>query len=410
MKSDDETRRRLSEMFEDFELEPQAESWENIRRAVQPRRKRRFFWLFFRLGCALMLLSAGLLVWQTRRAMPVATVEAPALPVQKMPGPAAGQPAGQMPHTPSYREKNLPAGTNGASPGRPVGLLPGPVRQSFLSSNVAPSRLAQATAGATDVAGAGKVQASPAVSAGDAMAGAATRAGLSELPLNTGVLPSFDRELPELPEAAAASLLPARIKRRAAFTADISLLSAFRQLESQWYGGLGAANIRTLATFDARRLGASLSLGYRLPLSRRSDLGIAMVWMNLPYRAEYAVASVEKVQVELISPSQYQLTPALKGQVSDVRRLNWLGLRFDYGYNCMVLGRDMRVFAGMEGLFRAGKSMPDIWGVAGLEMPLGRSRFWLTPKFQYQFGHIEQPDHLLKTRTYAFGIGLKTKF
>ena len=66
MKKDDELRRKFAERFEDFEAEPQEESWEKIREAIQPKRKRRAIWLFFGWGCLALLIGAIGLFWSQK--------------------------------------------------------------------------------------------------------------------------------------------------------------------------------------------------------------------------------------------------------------------------------------------------------------------------------------------------------
>ena len=56
MKKDDTTRQKLAKVFEDFEAEPQPETWEHIRAAIQKKKKKRpFLWFFFAAGLVLLV-------------------------------------------------------------------------------------------------------------------------------------------------------------------------------------------------------------------------------------------------------------------------------------------------------------------------------------------------------------------
>jgi hypothetical protein len=193
--------------------------------------------------------------------------------------------------------------------------------------------------------------------------------------------------------------------REGGWTVDFTTLFSYQLTQSRVHEGKIATNISNLPSFDAQRLGTSLAIGYQIPLKKRSDCSIALAWTNLPYRAQYDRASANQVQINFQSNNQYTTKRITESAVNDAYRLNLWGLQLNYGYTFSVLDKKIRVFAGGEGLLY--DRNPELWGSAGLNIPLGKSKFQLMPVFKYQFKAMEQPDLLLKTKLYTVGLGIK---
>ncbi len=443
MKKDDELRRKLAETFEDFAAEPQPQTWENIREAIRPKRKRRPLWLFFWLGWACLLVGAGIFSVRMRPGAiargitPVSATETSTSKPADWSDHAAltEQEAAQSPSQPTAVSVPTGADTMASQVSAPrffattkprkssrhlanpdkIPISSSPLLESGLKT---PTRLSAAfglPTSSTETEIAAPPPANPSfdsaqVVALDTVRNAVPINGPALLPLGpTRLLIAAEPLLPPISAQAAIASSPPP-KRKGVFSAGLALLSTYQNMQSQALEGSGATNIRLLPALDKHRLGLSGAAGYRLPLHRRGDLGVALTWMNLPFRAEYAVKNTHQVQVEIQSATQYRISPTLKSTVSDVKRLNWWGGQLQYGYTCTLLHQKIRAFAGAEGLWSVATGKPEIWGQAGFDIPLSNRKFQLTPVFKYQFQPIEQADRLLQTRLYTLGIGLKRSF
>lgn len=428
MKKDDELRRKLADTFEDYELDPQAETWEHIRKVIQPKRKRRFVWLFYLVAVFGLVLGVGQFANKNRQ-----IAVAPVLQTQT----ASAMKSNSAVQTVSATENRVitasKSGINNKNDSKMVvrqaspKTVAGTATPALPPSNVITGAPQPSFAGSkmreTEVLGSANVV--------PAQASAVPALTMQSIDHELVVYKQFITDttrfasfpalpLPEISLIHALNQLPcpsrsaARIQRKAqrkaSFTADISLLSAFQLMESQWTNGVGATDIRVLPALDARRLGASLAAGFRLPLGLRGSLDLGLNWMNLPYRAVYSKANTNQVQVDILSPVQYRVSPRHTRDIADVKRLNWWGAQLDYGYHLSMFNQKIRVFAGAEGLWSSQAAEPEFWARAGFCIPLGNGRFQIVPVFKYQFGRIEQPDGLLKTRFYALGLGVKRIF
>ncbi|MEI6411112.1 MAG: hypothetical protein WCR52_17120 [Bacteroidota bacterium] len=445
MKKDDELRRKWADKFDDYEQEPQAETWENIRKAIQPKRKRRFFWLFYWAMGLGLLLGAGQVVYKSggretgdggrwtgdggRR-----TGDGGGLTGDG--GGLMGD-GGRLTGDGVATENQVEtASTIGKNDKINLGI---DARRSIQKDIIGVSKTALYPLGAVTEGG----QTSSAASEmfrPDASAGALAISGqvgndsllavqninnqalvsevlkidttklasLSALPLPIIGIINPPKQLPFPPSSPV--VVQRKPQRKAVFTADISVLSAFQLMESQWIKGVGATDIQVLPALDARRLGVSLSAGFRLPLGQRGTVDLGLNWMNLPYRAVYSEARTNQVKVDIQSGVQYRVSPTPTRDISDAKRLNWFGAQFDYGYNVSIFKQKIRVFAGAEGLWSVQAAEPEMWGRAGFGIPVGNGRYQIVPVFKYQFNRIEQPDGLLKTRLYALGLGVKRIF
>ena len=425
MKKDDELRRKFAERFEDFEAEPQEESWEKIREAIQPKRKRRAIWLFFGRGCLALLIGAIGLFWSQKPSAGMAsnpnpspvTLEratSPQTPAQLQP-PALET---QMPETVQMpvktRSQTLPSRSQVSSLSTPDAAPVNAVNSTLssttskteildkkLSINALETNPVSSESPESIILEAAEIpQAPPPIST----------LALNSLPLLSIPFVPTTKEptLRTLPTPTPTS--PHPFKRKGAFTAGISLLSSYQIMQAQSYNGLSATDFSVLPALDARRLGTSLSLGYRKPIFRNSEVHAAISWMNLPYRAEYTVSDPHQLEIEILSGAQYRVSPKVLGQISEQKRLKYWGLQLDYGHTYRLFNQKIRVFAGGEGLWQTSSKQPEFWALAGLNVPLGLWRLELAPVFKYQFNRIEQADHLVKTRLYTIGLGIQTTF
>jgi hypothetical protein len=402
MKKDDALRKKLAESFEDFEVEPQEKSWENIQAAIRPKRKRRPLLLIL-LGAAVASLFLGGAYWvfnpmqqvmstnpdmsssikyakciSTRRAIEVKNTYQ-TLAVNRTPK-----------KKPLHRgERAFAAEQSPAKVLQPI--LPRTILIS--DSKPGPSSLDEVIEqGLPDT----KV---------DTVARFGTIQVIDKSPV---VIQSLETKNETFPEPV--KIHQDKPSNKARWIVGLNILSTYQIMETQWINGLGAGDIMVTPAWDTRRLGAAWMVGYRMPLQKRSDIGVGLTWMNLPYRVDYTVRSSNQVTVELQSTSQYILQTSAQKIVSDERRLNWLGVQAEYGYTVKVFRKDMRFFAGTEALYSSETAKADFWLHTGLEFPFGQGKYSLCPVVKYQMGHIQQSDQLLKTRLYTLGLGVKRIF
>jgi hypothetical protein len=426
MKKDDELRRKLAETFEDFEAEPQAETWENIRKAIRPKRKKRAIWLFWGLGCLAFLVGLGLYALQTP-ALVHAPNQQPASETTKAVSPDQNPESVQS----SEKEislKNTPRRGGGSTENQPNSPVISARPSAKQPKAVSPTALSELKVGAQipgiKVEQDAKMQGlEPELEALTAPlqtpapmpefipeAKPVSIQILSPLPLQAIPVVAEDKKLPSGRFGFSMPVAKQSSRTKGKFTAGVTLLSTYQIMQSQANNGLRAADIRVLPALDAHRLGSSWSVGYQLPLRRNSDLHAAITWMNLPYRAEYSVNNTHQLNIEILSATQYRVSPHAVGEVSTLKRLNYLGFQLDYGHSFKLFDRKIRAFSGGEGLWSVADSKPELWALAGLNIPLGLWKFQLAPVFKYRFNRIEQADQLVKTRLYTLGLGIQTTF
>jgi hypothetical protein len=414
MKKDDELRQKFAKRFEDFEAEPQEKSWEIIQEAIRPKRKRRAIWFFFGWGCLAFLVAAIGLFWFQSSSVQVAVIQ-PTVPEQSNEFQNQEQTKAQAINpevlqnqrlSTTQHLKILPLSDHStAVSNRAFWDLEAPQSLSIQHHNREQPMWLQPDPEANTAA-------TPPMGEQDDMDKASHQ-------ISTQLLSSLPfQAIQILPETKTAANFPAiRVNaaqhpgvRKGKFTASVSLLSTYQVMQGQVYNGLNASDFNILPALNAQRLGTSLSLGYRLPLGRNSNIHAAFQWMNLPFRAEYTVNNIRQVNIEILSAAQYRVSPNPVGAVYERKRLNYWGLQLDYGHTYHLFHQRIRVFAGGEGLWLASNGKPELWALAGLNIPLGLWRFELRPVFKYQLNQIEQPDHLAKTRLYTVGLGIQTTF
>jgi hypothetical protein len=424
MKKDDNLRQKLAQTFDDFELEPRAETWEHIRVAIQPKRKKRRLALGFWLALLSLPIGAGLLR-------------------------LGGQSLGQS------LEMNVSA--QPAMQGKALTLVTR-LRKSAFSAVPVLRRLPDTTLSAANTAeAAGALNASttlqgmyaPVFNKNTRLAPVSTEIiKKSDAPFIISVPESlvkaidplelvlqslekvpyynnapFENPVSFLPvdsvqaimlQPATNGPLPAPVVQRArkthTFTVAFQVLSTYQNLETQPHPKVAARDFQTVAALDPKRLGTALSVGYRVARWKHADLGVALNWTNLPYREQYTLKNLNQVQVTVQSDNQYKMESTFMRKVNQTSRLNFIGLQLEYGYSFRLLQRPIRFYAGGQGTLLTNNRQAQAWAVAGLEIPIGSSRFLLAPNVQYQLTTLDLSDHLLKARFYTLGLGLKTRF
>lgn len=478
MKKDDKIRQKLAKVFDDFEAEPQPETWEHIRAAIQKKKKKRpILWFFFAIGFALLVgigfytrttakqadaapptprtsteatlpTNSGLSS-ATERTTPQNSVSNKGFTNETAPSVAQkgtrdngvhhNQPTTRVMNTKTSfdQQENPSQEMNNNQPKSMVMNTKTPFEEqenpSQETNNNQPKSLVMNTKTSFEQQenlgqpalenGSGGVVLSPELSTAkvDTQAVAVLEKDgitaknvllnnlkveqLALLPLRA--VPLREDTTQQLPLYPLGDLEKSKRQkgREGGWTVDFTTLFSYQLTQSRVHEGKIATNISNLPSFDAQRLGTSLAIGYQIPLKKRSDCSIALAWTNLPYRAQYDRASANQVQINFQSTNQYTVKRVTESTVNDAYRLNLWGLQLQYGYTFSVLDKKIRVFAGGEGVLY--KQNPELWGIAGLNIPLGKSKFQLMPVFKYQFKAMEQPDNLLKTKLYTVGLGIK---
>ncbi|HAD11485.1 MAG TPA: hypothetical protein DCF33_03505 [Saprospirales bacterium] len=405
MNKEDATRKKFAERFENFEAEPQEKSWEIIQEAIRPKRKKRALWLFFGWGCLALLMGAISWYWLQK---PVAGI--------------ASRPAFQTPVHPA------PSTAPEVLPVQPAQILPGqsglsasdkPVQAVIHQKNVS-TELTAVKVVADDKVLFVNASQTPSAQSVVPEAEAVTTAEPAQAPAPVSLLNLPGLPIPPFPTQTVTKQLSSQTspvpvpkavsRRRGAFFAEGALLSSYQLMQAQAYNGLSASGFSTLPSLDGRRLGATLALGYQIPIFKKAEIHAAIRWMNLPYRASYTVSNNHQLEVEILPGAQYRVAPKVLGEVSAEKRLNYWGLQLDYGRYYRLFNHKIRVYVGGESLWREGSKQPDFWALAGVNIPLGLWRLELAPAFSCQLNRIEQEDHLIKTRLYTLGLGIKTTF
>jgi FtsZ-interacting cell division protein ZipA len=464
MKKDDKIRQKLAKVFDDFEAEPQPETWEHIRAAIQKKKKKRpILWFFFAIGFAL-LVGIGFYTRTTAKQADAAQ-PTPRTSTEKTLPTDSGLSSATERTTPQnsvsnkgFTNESAPyvaqkgAGDNGVHHNQPTTRIMN-TKSSFEqqentsqeTNNNQPKSLVmntktsfeqqenpsqetnnnQPTSLVMDTKAPFGQQENPSLETNnnqpksmvmDTKTSLEQQENLGQPALENGsggVVLSPELSTAKVDTQAVAPLDPLddlekskRQKgREGGWTIDFTTLFSYQLTQSRVHEGKIATNISNLPSFDAQRLGTSLAIEYQIPLKKRSDCSIALAWTNLPYRAQYDRASANQVQINFQSNNQYTVKRITESAVNDAYRLNLWGLQLQYGYTFSVLDKKIRVFAGGEGVLY--KQSPELWGSAGLNIPLGKSKFQLMPVFKYQFKAMEQPDHLLKTKLYTVGLGIK---
>ncbi len=438
MKKDDKIRQKLAKVFEDFEAEPQPETWEHIRAAIQKKKKKRpILWFFFGIGFAL-LVGIGFYTRSTAKLADAAPPTSRTSTEETLPTNSGLSRAIER-TTPQNSVSNKGFTNENATDATQKGAGYNSVHNNQPTTRVTNGKASfvqqenpsqetnnnQPTSMVMNTKASFEQQENPCQDtnnnqpksmAMNTKASFEQQENLGQPTLENGsggVVLS-----PELPTAkvdtqAVAPLDPLddlkKAKRQkgreAGWTIDFTTLSTYQLTQSRVHEGKIATNIGNLPSFDTKRLGTSLAIGYQIPLKKRSDCSIALAWTNLAYRAQYDRASANQVQINFQSNNQYTIKRITESAVNDAYRLNLWGLQLQYGYTFSVLDKKIRVFVGGEGVLY--DQNPELWGSAGLNIPLGKSKFQLMPVFKYQFKAMEQPDNLLQTKLYTVGLGIK---
>lgn len=417
MKKDDELRRKLTNAFDDFEAEPLPQTWDNIRMAIQPKRKKRPFLLFWLLaGLGLLAGVGGVLTMLEHSGSGKETLvvvpekESNIWTLQRSTDSGDSPLQTRVGESSQVKKGQLKTGDNTAQ-------IPSLDKAPSSEKNYEEPGLHQSYAvkyKSESGAKTNTVVISPLVvnPYKDAVI-------LHDKTVNPVVLKLSLHTVQRypIPEIAIADIpanpvvLPDQPhKRKGIFTVGFNLIAAYQQIQTQTHNSSTASNFHFTNTFDTRRLGASFSLDYQLPIQRRADLGIALTWMNLPYQLEYDAVSTNQVQIDIQSSTQYRVAPIVKSVVKEEQRLQWAGLQLEYGYRFKIFKQKIRLHAGAEYLLQFSNKQAGMWLETGLDIPLGNGKFQITPVFQYQIHRNELPDNLIQTRLYGPGLGISRKF
>jgi hypothetical protein len=424
MKKDDALRQKLAQTFEDFELEPNAEAWGNIRAAIQPKRKKRRFALWLWMAMLSLPIGAGLLRLggqSLEQSLATNVVAQPELRSQALTLVARSHISALQSMRIQRRQQET---TRSVANTAAAGALNTSKMQQGITT---PARSNKDTGLTPATIESTKKAALPAIiSVNETLVNAIDQLEwvvqeLEKVPYANNA--AFENPVSFLPvdslqvftqPISTNRALPTPIVQRArkthTFTVAFQVLSSYQNLEAQPHPQVAARDFQTVAALDPQRLGTALSVGYRVARWKHADLGVALNWTNLPYREQYTLQNLNQVQVTVQSDNQYKMETTIVRKVNQTSRLNFIGLQLEYGYSLRLLQRPIRFYAGGQGTLLANTRQTQAWAVAGLEIPIGRSRFLLAPNVQYQLTTLDLSDHLLKARFYTLGLGLKTRF
>lgn len=423
MKKDDALRQKLAQTFEDFELEPREETWDNIRTAIQPKRKKRRFALWLWMAILSLPIGAELLRLggqSLEQSLATNVVAQPELRGHALTLVARSHISALQSMRIKHRQPGITRSVANTAVERTLNAL---AMQQGLNAPIfnKNTRLAPAIDGSTKNAALPTI-----ISVNETLVKAIDPLewvvqSLEKVPYANNA--AFKNPVSFLPvdslqvftqPTATNRALPAPIVQRArkthTFTVAFQVLSSYQNLETQPNPQLAARNFQTVAALNPQRLGTALSIGYRVAKWKCADLGVALNWTNLPYREQYSLQNLNQVQVTVQSDNLYKIETTIVRKVNQTTRLNFMGLQLEYGYTLHLLQRPIRFYAGGQGTLLANTRKAQAWAVAGLEVPIGSRRFLLVPNIQYQLSSSDLSAQLLKARFYTLGLGLKTRF
>jgi hypothetical protein len=417
MKKDDELRKKLTALLEDYEAEPEEKTWGNIRAAIQPERRRKP-WLPFFFGIGLALLIASVAGWWL------------------FPENNERVAACYVPHASGVLGHRAHAGWLAVFVGntlRTVPTQPGRTIIGIKTSGAAAKHaknvhLAQHNIVVRPLSASGTTAVNIPVPA----------VVPSETPFSAPAAPDFSQEMRLLnPEKAIGMLatptvlpLPSRKSTPsmpAPLEAQYRLRTPYRPLNYWTIGGQllhtsqtmtalthdehTATNIRQRRGMSPQRTGISVGVGYRRALRARFDVGLGAQWTNIPLETRYDVATLKEFDVLINGNDQFEVKPRTQFTVDQNRRLNQAALHAEAGYTFRLHRRYLRWGAGAGGniTFQSGEQ-PQFWWFTGLETPIGYSKYVFSAGYRRMQGQFVQPDQLLSTRLHAVEIGLKRKF
>lgn len=416
MKKDDELRKKLTALLEDYEAEPEEKTWENIRAAIQPERRRKP-WLPFFFGVGLALLMASVAGWwllpnnDTRMAARYVSHASDVVGHRPHAGRLAaynGKTVRTTLHQPERAVLGAKTSVTAAKRTKNMRLPPNDIAARPLSASVTTKVNTPGVAPVT-----------------------------LEIPFSAPAAPVFSPEMPLLnPEKAlhllatpAMQLLPSR-KNTPIMPAPAEALSRLRtpyRPLHYWMGGIQllqtgqtmralthdeqtATHIRRRG-ISPQRTGFLVEMGYRRAFRTHFDVGIGANWTNIPLETRYDVATLKEFDISINGNDQFEVTPRTQYTVDQKRRLNLAALNAETGYTFRLHRRYIRWGAGAGAYFILNSGeQPQWWWFTGLETPIGYSKYLFSVGYRRMRGQLIQPDQLLSTRLQAVEIGLKRKF
>ncbi len=414
MKKDDELRKKLTDLLEDYEAEPEEKTWENIRAAIQPERRRKP-WLPFFFGAALITASVGGWWWL--------------LPENNSRGAAR-----YVPHASEVVGHRFLAGRMYS--GKPVRTaLAHPERTAVVSvtATTLTKHTKNAPLGPNDIAA---LPLSASVTTKVNIPGIAP--SNPETALYTPVFAASSPETPHFAPVKAISLLattemqllpsrnnppimppPAEALYRLRtpyrplnyWMAGVQVLQTGQTMTALTYDERTATRIRQRRGVSPQRTGISVGMGYRRALRTRFDVGFSANWTNIPLETRYDVATLKEFDVSIKGNDQFEVTPRTEFTVDQIRRLNLAALNAETGYTFRLHRRYIRLGAGAGANFTLNSDeKPQLWWFTGLETPIGYSKYIFSVGYRRMQGQMLQPDQLLSTRLHTLEVGVKKKF
>lgn len=404
MKSDKELSQKMSAMFEDFEADPQTESWESIQKAIaKPSVKRFPLGVFY--VCLLMLIAAiGVWLFYPSSLHSSAKKENPKKDI--------AEPLGRTDFSPSKKDGLKSALPNdGLKPIRPKENTQIPTittKNTLFSSPSLPSTNPRIHRSVKD-SSMNSLQTQTDINSiqngekpiGQSDSSAINRIALTAIPL---IQANINYSLSSLTTQVSLPLLNKKHKK-GYFTAAISACAAYQLMQVQAGNNHSVGDVSLLSTFDKQRLGISAAVGYHLRIAPKQGLGFAISGFSLPRIVSYQLQNNHIFTVTNQANGKYFIQKKADAYTQK-ERLIFLGAEMTYDYTFTLKEKPIIAFVGAGISRELSLSTNDYWLNTGIALPITKHLQFL-PSYKYQLNTAVDKHKLMQTRLYTLGVGLR---
>lgn len=394
MKSDKELSQKMSAMFEDFEAEPQTESWESIQNAIaKPSAKRFPLGVFY--VCLLMLVAAiGVWLFYPSSLHSSAKKDNSKKDI--------AEPLGRTDFSPSKKD-----GLKSVLPDEKIQIPTISTKNALFSSpsphastipiihrSIEDSSMRSLQTEISTIQNIAKP-------IGQSDSSAINRIALTAIPL---IQANINYSLSSLTTQVSLPLLDKK-KKRGYFMATISPCAAYQLMQVQASNNYSVGDVSLLPTFDKQRLGISAAIGYNLQIAPKQALSFAISGFSLPRIVSYQLQNNHIFTVSNQANGKYFIQKKADAYTQK-ERLVFLGGEIAYNYTFTLKEKPIIGFLGAGISRELSLSTHDYWLNTGIALPITK-HLQLLPSYKYQLNTAVDKHKLMQTRLYTLGVGLR---
>lgn len=391
MKTDRELRERMSEIFEDFEAEPLAESWKNIQIGITAPKKRGWGLLFlYGIFCIMGLVGYGAYLYfplkksvkdDEKKVIIESTI---ASKTQTVVTPLLSQAVPTSPENTSIpviraKKKEVLIPQKEQEVKREDMRVSKEIAQKSIYQQVEKdSIVVQSFSNKKDIA-------------------------IEPIKATSSIVPYTMKDKPILMESFPL-IVAKKSSKKGYFTVNVSPFTSYQWMEEQANDFYSVGEVSLLSKFDARRLGVSATVAYQFQVSPKHELSFGITGISFPRSITYQRQNDRVFTVENLPNGRYLIEKKVDNYHYYERSL-FVGTEIGYRYN-FHLGRKpiTSLTSGSMGMELPHFKM-NYWLNTGFEIPISRT-LRISPIFRYQLNRHLDENHLMKTRLYTIGIGL----